>query len=218
MVLPNPKRQAFTLIELLVVIAIIAILASLLLPVLGKSKEKARLANCSSNLRQFGLGMTMYLDDNRQRFPKADFSDNLLGMPPATHTNSLRQVFGTNALPEKLYFCPTMRAVTSRGTNYPTDYNFLCVHGWSLLPFFSGFDNDLSGVCDHPASSIRRAPEKPMVICDGLGEHVGVSGDVVSDPGKNVRGGQNTLYVDGHVALLRGTLQQIMASYQLPNQ
>jgi prepilin-type N-terminal cleavage/methylation domain-containing protein/prepilin-type processing-associated H-X9-DG protein len=218
MALPARIRRAFTLIELLAVMAIIALLASMLLPALGKSKEKARLANCSSNLRQFGLSMMLYLDEGRQRFPKADFSDNLLGLPPATHSNSLRQVFAAYQLPEKLYHCPTMSAVTSRGTNYPTDYNFLCVHGWSLLPFFSGFDNELSGVCDHVASTIRRAPEKPMVNCDGLGEHLGVSGDAVADPSKNVRGGQNTLYVDGHVTLLRGTLQQIMAAYQLPNQ
>ena len=58
-----------------------------------------------------------------------------------------------------------------------------------------------------------------MVVCDGLGEHVGVSGDAVSNPsGGGVRGGQNTLYVDGHVEILRGTMQDIMARYQLPNQ
>jgi prepilin-type N-terminal cleavage/methylation domain-containing protein len=217
--LRSQPNWAFTLIELLVVIAIIAILASLLLPALARSKDKARLTSCTSNLRQFGLSLTLYLDDAAQRFPRADFSDNLLGLPPATHSNSLRQVFSSYQLPDKLFTCATMRAVTSRSTNYPTDYNYLCVHGWSVLPYFAGFDNDRSGVCDHTPSSIRRAAEKPMVVCDGLGEHAGVPGDAVSNPaGGGVRGAQNTLHVDGHVELLRGTMQDIMALYQLPNQ
>lgn len=63
------KRNGFTLIELLVVIAIIALLLSILVPSLAKAKEQARTIMCRSNLKQYGLAMRMYLDDNDYRFP-----------------------------------------------------------------------------------------------------------------------------------------------------
>jgi prepilin-type N-terminal cleavage/methylation domain-containing protein/prepilin-type processing-associated H-X9-DG protein len=66
------KKRGFTLIELLVVIAIIAILASMLLPVLARAREEGRRTACKNNLRQIGLALSMYAQSWDEMFPSDD--------------------------------------------------------------------------------------------------------------------------------------------------
>lgn len=91
-------RPGFTLIELLVVVAIIAILASLLLPAIGKAKLRGQSAQCLAHARQMGLGYFMYLQDFGKPFPYS------LARPEVFWMELLRANF---AKTDKVRICPT---------------------------------------------------------------------------------------------------------------
>lgn len=99
-------KRAFTLIELLVVIAIIAILAALLLPALAKAKQKAWVSSCLSNLKQIGLGMKMFADDNEDRYPQSGGSITWDYTVPDSPTNGWMQQVYSYVQNTNVYHCP----------------------------------------------------------------------------------------------------------------
>jgi prepilin-type N-terminal cleavage/methylation domain-containing protein len=73
MTAPRPAHAGFTLIELLVVIAIIAVLSALIFPVFASARERARMTQCSSNMKQIGTALSQYLQDWDGTYPMNRF-------------------------------------------------------------------------------------------------------------------------------------------------
>lgn len=115
---PAARRDSgFTLVELLVVLALIAVLASLLLPALGRARGAAGKSACASNQRQAGLAWRLYLDDHGDRFPdRRDLKTSLpggyrpwAGWPPSDPRAGWAAVVLARLLPApRVWSCPAV--------------------------------------------------------------------------------------------------------------
>lgn len=211
-------RFGFTLIELLVVVAIIAILIAILMPSLGKAREQAKQVYCMANLRQIGIAVAIYVDENQQYLPPRG------GSSPGTLPYYLDSTIkishdygswiwgGTKDRASGLYICPAWYALKN---------------GWTASSHYTVNNN----VCMPTAiriSSISRNHSRLLLAADmgwdypnNVSENFGTYSNIY--PGhhrgldvpinkRRAYGAGNLLFLDGHVdywpdtTILTGTI------------
>lgn len=176
----NSMKKAFTLIELLIVIVIIAILASMLLPVLQKIRERALQTKCIGQLDQLGKGVQLYLHDFKS-YPKANGA------------LFLALLYQTKELPEwQVYICPSTTDTNESGR---------------LLEYGQIQEGDVNNACSYMGRKNRLGQSYPAIWTTNNASTTPIAGDDWDQPDTNSNHDEifNLLFLDSHTENIRRT-------------
>jgi len=197
------------LIELLVVIAIIAILAAMLLPALARAKERAYTIQCTGNLRQIGIGMTLFADDNNSSYPLSGGTIPWDVLHPDANTNGWTQQITTYVQNTNAFHCPA-NFVQPAAWQSPFNYfngvraayvaagnQAAAVNGKKILfPADQVLSGDTVGTLFSPVDCDK---DDYSQNCVG-----GAANGLPWAEWQVHSGGQNVLFVDGHARWYKG--------------
>ncbi len=162
--------------ELLLVIAIIAVLAALLLPVLGAAKERSRRITCTSNLQQINLGIRMYSDDANDISPSAQTTNRMVNYYK-TLVQSYVGLNGPSSPQDKLFACPsdTFRywtrnggvvfSPTGRHESVNANYSSYAYNGINKEAAHTSAQGSILGIAGQKLSAIKH-PDKTVLVTE----------------------------------------------------